>query len=417
MPTKRKLDNALSPILGLNLKPVANARVIFQLVDETGRATDVWTDGARVAGMLEACTDVNGVFWDESADPKVDVELWANDEGYTPTRYSCRVIASGVVIHDFIGSVPAGARPLSWEGFMANGESLIAAGLGTLYVQHSLAVDDDDFLLASAGRWVKRTLAEVANKLGITTHLENLNNPHQVSKAQVGLGNVDNTADADKPISTLTQWALDLKADLVGGVIPLSQIPAAAQERLVTVANQAARFALTTTEVQNGDKVKELDGGLLYHVVDDTQLGNAAGYVSFKIAEALAVEWAGVLNKPSTVKLEVVNLGSSSLNPQTVDFSVATQYRILCNGSFTLTLSNFPAMGKSGEFILEIENAGSQVITWATPVNWSLPDGTFSTDIAAYLAANTGRTALKTAGVDMFVFWVDYLGNIYGKLL
>ena len=32
-----------------------------------------------------------------------------------------------------------------------------------------------------------------------------------ISKAMVGLGNADNTADADKPISTLTQAALDLK--------------------------------------------------------------------------------------------------------------------------------------------------------------------------------------------------------------
>ena len=36
-------------------------------------------------------------------------------------------------------------------------------------------------------------------------------NPHGVTKADVGLGNVDNTADADKPISTATQTALDAK--------------------------------------------------------------------------------------------------------------------------------------------------------------------------------------------------------------
>jgi len=35
-----------------------------------------------------------------------------------------------------------------------------------------------------------------------------------ITKAMVGLGNADNTADADKPISTATQTALDLKAPL-----------------------------------------------------------------------------------------------------------------------------------------------------------------------------------------------------------
>lgn len=33
------------------------------------------------------------------------------------------------------------------------------------------------------------------------------------SAALVGLGNVDNTSDADKPVSTATQTALDAKAD------------------------------------------------------------------------------------------------------------------------------------------------------------------------------------------------------------
>lgn len=50
-------------------------------------------------------------------------------------------------------------------------------------------------------------------------------NPHSTSKADLGLGNVDNTSDASKPISTATQSALDLKADLVSGKIPASQLP------------------------------------------------------------------------------------------------------------------------------------------------------------------------------------------------
>ena len=42
-------------------------------------------------------------------------------------------------------------------------------------------------------------------------HLSNTNNPHSVTKSQVGLGNVDNTSDLNKPISTATQTALDGK--------------------------------------------------------------------------------------------------------------------------------------------------------------------------------------------------------------
>lgn len=43
------------------------------------------------------------------------------------------------------------------------------------------------------------------------THVGNTSNPHSVTKANVGLGNVDNTADASKPVSTAQQEAIDLK--------------------------------------------------------------------------------------------------------------------------------------------------------------------------------------------------------------
>lgn len=49
----------------------------------------------------------------------------------------------------------------------------------------------------------------------ISGHTSSTANPHSVTKTQVGLGNVDNTADLNKPVSTATQAALALKADLV----------------------------------------------------------------------------------------------------------------------------------------------------------------------------------------------------------
>ena len=44
-------------------------------------------------------------------------------------------------------------------------------------------------------------------------HIADQENPHNVTAEQVGLGNVDNTSDADKPVSTAQQAALDLKAN------------------------------------------------------------------------------------------------------------------------------------------------------------------------------------------------------------
>ena len=58
---------------------------------------------------------------------------------------------------------------------------------------------------------------DLATKTALDAHIADVNNPHEVTKAQVGLGNVDNTADADKPISTATQSALNTKMPLAGG--------------------------------------------------------------------------------------------------------------------------------------------------------------------------------------------------------
>ena len=43
----------------------------------------------------------------------------------------------------------------------------------------------------------------------LTNHVTDYNNPHKVTAEQIGLGSVNNTSDADKPISTATQEALD----------------------------------------------------------------------------------------------------------------------------------------------------------------------------------------------------------------
>lgn len=57
-----------------------------------------------------------------------------------------------------------------------------------------------------------------ANLSTLTSHISNTSNPHNVTKAQVGLSNADNTSDANKPISTATQTALNAKQDtLVSG--------------------------------------------------------------------------------------------------------------------------------------------------------------------------------------------------------
>lgn len=56
-----------------------------------------------------------------------------------------------------------------------------------------------------------------AVQTNLETHINNKSNPHEVTKAQVGLSEVDNTSDANKPISSATQNALNSKFNASDG--------------------------------------------------------------------------------------------------------------------------------------------------------------------------------------------------------
>jgi hypothetical protein len=154
------------------------------------------------------------------------------------------------------------------------------------------------------------------------------------TKAEVGLGNVDNTADKDKSVKYATSagsagtassvdWSgvknppttyapsahthgsgdiTSLSADKITGVIGIDHLPAGALERCKIVTDDAARFKLTTSDVQNGDTVKVgTDANAkMYLVIDDTKLSSEAGYTIYTAGSATSVPWSGVTGKPST---------------------------------------------------------------------------------------------------------------------
>ena len=59
----------------------------------------------------------------------------------------------------------------------------------------------------------RATQKENEINLALITHTSNQENPHNVTAEQIGLGNVDNTSDLDKPISNATQAELNKKAN------------------------------------------------------------------------------------------------------------------------------------------------------------------------------------------------------------
>lgn len=62
-------------------------------------------------------------------------------------------------------------------------------------------------ILSDLKNEISQNITEIESNL--TSHINNKNNPHNVTKQQIGLSNVDNTSDLNKPISTATQNALN----------------------------------------------------------------------------------------------------------------------------------------------------------------------------------------------------------------
>ena len=86
------------------------------------------------------------------------------------------------------------------------------------------------------------------------------------------------------------------------GTLPLSVLPQGALERLVKVADENARFALTTDNVQLGDSVLQIDTDTMYIVIDTAQLNNAAGYEEYAAGTAVLAETAEKVQNALTVQ-------------------------------------------------------------------------------------------------------------------
>jgi hypothetical protein len=110
----------------------------------------------------------------------------------------------------------------------------------------------DDYDKAHANDYTNAKIDEVvadAKKAGtdattaLNNHKADKNNPHEVTAAQIGLGNVNNTADADKPVSTAQAEAIAAAKDAVIGTDT-----DAATKVTVYGAKKAAAEALTHSQ-------------------------------------------------------------------------------------------------------------------------------------------------------------------------
>ena len=137
----------------------------------------------------------------------------------------------------------------------------------------------------------------------IDAHSTRTDNPHSVTAEQVGLGNVNNTSDMDKPISTAVQTALDKKASLVDGKIPKEQLPDDSFDNIVveTIADRDALspFAGLLVHVKDASGDSSVSSAYADYIYDGETWAITGGATGSS-GTADSVSWANITGKPSS---------------------------------------------------------------------------------------------------------------------
>lgn len=150
-------------------------------------------------------------------------------------------------------------------------------------------------------------LLDKANDIDLTKYALKTDNAPTATKLQAARtialsGAVSGSVSSDfgSNITISTTLANFDASKITSGTIDIDRLPKAALERMVVVADDAARFKLTTATAQAGDTVKVTATNKMYLVKDDSKLNTEAGYEPYTAGQASSVPWSGVMGKPST---------------------------------------------------------------------------------------------------------------------
>lgn len=150
-------------------------------------------------------------------------------------------------------------------------------------------------------------LLDKANDIDLTKYALKTDNAPTATKLQAARtialsGAVTGSVSSDfgSNVTIFTTLANFDASKIASGTISIDRLPKAALERLVVVADDTARFALTTATAQSGDTVKVTSTGKMYLIKNESKLNSEDGYEPYTASQASSVPWSGVTNKPST---------------------------------------------------------------------------------------------------------------------
>ena len=264
-----------------------------------------------------------------------------------------------------------------------------------------LTVANDDLLQRKAGAWTSRTPAQVKTDLVLV-------------KADVGLGNVDNTSDVNKPVSTATQTALNAKADTtdltthandttaIHGIADTSllETAAGAQSKVDTHVNDA-------TDAHDASAISFVAGG----TIAATDVQTAVAEVATDAATALSTHDADTTNIHGITN--TANLETTAGSQAKVDAHVNDVTAVHAAGSISFTPTGTIAATDVQAAIAEVaseaaggytdeqaQDAVGTILTDSNTINQTYTDGTpsITADVITQMSLTSDASGIRLSG-------------------
>lgn len=256
----------------------------------------------------------------------------------------------------------------------------------------------EDFQGKYNGKQIEQLL-DKANDIDLTKYALKTDNAPTATKLYAARtialsGDVSGSVSSDfgSNVTISTTLANFDASKITSGIIDIDRLPKAALERMVVVADDTARFKLTTATAQVGDTVKVTATNKMYLVKDDSKLNTEAGYepytassasANMKAATASAAGAAGLVPAPAAGKQTSFLRGDGTwVVPTNTTYGLAS------------TTANGLLRQLNGSTSSFMRGDG----TWATPPNTTYAVANESTN--GLMAAADKKTVNRLIGVN-----------------
>jgi hypothetical protein len=360
-------------------------------------------------------------------------------------------VVNGVASLDASGKVPTDQIPaISFSSVKVLGSenemlALSSAVIGSVVIRTDV---NKNYVLAASNPAVLANWIELLTPAPPVQTVNGYSGNVSITKADLGLGNVQNTSDADKVISTRTQTALDTKVDKeTGKGLSTNDYSTAEKNKLaaITGTNTGDQdlSAYATTAGLNTKVDKETGKNLStndYSTAEKTKLAAITGtntgdqdLSSYATTSALALK--APLASPTftgTVTTAAITTGALSSSavtaptyastPRTLTYSGSTiswnptqglNAAITLTQNSTLSFTAAPPVGSYGTVVLTQDATGNRTITLPTITNVTNKVlGSTSTTTVALSTAASSKDILNFYYDGTIVYW--NIGQGYG---